>query len=57
VATNPSDYRVAGTVETNELYSFAVANNDPDGLLPGMNSALAAMRSDGTYQTIVDRWF
>jgi len=32
-------------------------SNDPDGLLPGMNSALAAMRSDGTYQTIVDRWF
>jgi len=57
VANNPSTYRVEGTVETNELYGFAVANNDPSALITGMNKALREIRADGTYATIVDRWF
>ncbi len=57
VAQNPTQFAAAGTIQTNELFSFAVTNNDPLRLVPGMNSALSAMRSDGTYDTIVATWF
>jgi len=56
-AKNPSAYTVGGEIMTNELYGFAVANGDPSGLLPIINAQLAAMKSDGTYQTILNKWF
>src|SRR5213080_222371 len=56
-AKNPSAYTVGGEILTNELYGFAVANGDPSGLLPIINAQLAAMKSDGTYQTILNKWF
>jgi len=56
-AANPSAYTVGGEILTNELYAFAVANGDPLGLLPIINAQLAAMKSDGTYQTILNKWF
>jgi len=57
VAASPTVFRLEGTVETNELYGFAVANNDPSHLVAGMNKALRDIRADGTYATIVARWF
>jgi len=56
-AANPSAYAVGGTILTNELYGFAVANGDPLGLLPIINAQLAAMKADGTYNTILNKWF
>ncbi|HEV8594298.1 MAG TPA: transporter substrate-binding domain-containing protein [Thermoplasmata archaeon] len=56
VAGNPQ-FSTSGTIQTNELYSFAVANNDPYHLVPLMNNALAQIRSDGTYDTLVAKWF
>ena len=56
-AANPSAYAVGGEILTNELYGFAVANGDPTGLLPIINAQLAAMKSDGTYNTIQNKWF
>ncbi len=56
-AANPSAYAVGGEILTNELYGFAVANGDPLGLLPIINAQLAAMKSDGTYDTILNKWF
>jgi polar amino acid transport system substrate-binding protein len=55
-AQNP-EFKVAGTIQTNELYAFAVADGDPLGLIPRINAALAAMRTDGTYDSIVAEWF
>jgi len=55
-AGNPS-FTVEGVIQTNELYAFAVANNDPEGLVPKLNSALASIRTDGTYQTLLDKYF
>jgi len=56
-AKNPSAYAVGGEILTNELYGFAVANGDPLGLVPIINAQLAAMKTDGTYQTILNKWF
>jgi ABC-type amino acid transport substrate-binding protein len=54
---NPTTYTVEGTIQTNELYGFAVAKADPKGLIPKLNTALADMRRDGTYVRIFDKWF
>jgi ABC-type amino acid transport substrate-binding protein len=56
-AANSADFKLAGTIETNELYSFAVAKDDPKHLLPGINAELARMKSDGTYAQIQSKWF
>jgi polar amino acid transport system substrate-binding protein len=55
--SNPTTYAVAGTIRTNELYGFAVANNDPLGLLPVINAQLKAIKSDGTYNALITKWF
>ncbi len=47
---------IEGTIETNELYAFAVANDDPEGLIPEINSALALIKADGTFDRITDKW-
>ena len=57
VAANPNRFAIGGTIQTNELYAFAVAHADPLGLLPKMNAALAAMKSDGTYDQLIAKWF
>ncbi len=56
-SANPTLYELSGTVQTDELYSFAVPKGDPDRLLPVINGELAKMRTDGTYAQIVDKWF
>jgi len=56
---NPS-FKVQGTIFTNELYGFAVPRaptDDPKGLIPKLNAALAATRSDGTYDALVKKYF
>lgn len=57
IVAGNNQFKVAGTIQTNELYSFAVAKGDPEGLLPGLNAQLAAMKTDGTYNQILDKWF
>lgn len=57
VAANPTLYQLVGTVQTNELYGFAVQNNDPKGLIPQINAHLANMKTDGKYQELLDKWF
>ena len=53
----PTLYAVGGTIRTNELYAFAVANNDPLGLVPVINAQLKAIVADGTYDTLIAKWF
>ena len=57
IAAGNPQFRVAGTIQTNELFSFAVAKGDPLGLLPKINDALRALRANGTYDTLVNKWF
>lgn len=56
-SASPNDYKVVGAIETNELYAFAVPKNDPKHLLTSINSELARMRQDGTYDRILATWF
>jgi polar amino acid transport system substrate-binding protein len=49
--------KAAGTIITGELYGFAVAHGDPEGLLPVINSVLSTAKSDGTYDKLIHKWF
>lgn len=50
------DFKLAGIVATGEAYGFAVGNNDPQGLLPVINSVIARIRADGTYASLLTKW-
>jgi polar amino acid transport system substrate-binding protein len=52
--TNTS-MRVLDKGLTVELYGYALRKDDP--LIAQMNKALAQLRADGTYNTLVNRWF
>lgn len=43
--------------DTQEQYGFAMTKDREDGLLAGINDALSAIRADGTYQEIYDKYF
>ncbi len=49
--------KVAGTIITGELYGFAVAKGDPQGLLPIINNVIKTAKSDGTYAKLIAKWF
>jgi len=55
-AANPA-FAVEGTIQTDELYAFATAKDDPKALIPKLNSALASVKADGTYQRLLDKYF
>ncbi len=49
--------QVAGVIFTGEEYGFAVALGDPQGLLPIINGVLSKAKSDGTFNTLLQKWF
>lgn len=49
--------KVTGSIITGELYGFAVAHNDPEGLLPVINKVINDSKANGTYQTLITKWF
>ena len=60
IAKANSAFKVQGTIFTNELYGFAVPRSpqdDPKGLIPKLNSALAAVKTDGTYDALLKKYF
>ena len=57
VAASGGQFKLAGTIITNELYGFAVAHNDPNGYLPTINSVLAQIKTNGTYNQLITKWF
>ncbi|MDX1511128.1 MAG: ABC transporter substrate-binding protein [Nitriliruptorales bacterium] len=48
---------VTATFPTGEQYGFAVKQDRGDDLLQALNDTLAALRADGTYDTIYDSYF
>lgn len=57
VAASGGQFKLAGTIITNELYGFAVAHGDPNGYLPTINSVLAQIKSNGVYDQLIQKWF
>lgn len=57
IAASNSQFTVVGTIRTNELYAFAVQKSDPKGLIPQLNTQLAAVKADGTYAQLIKKWF
>jgi polar amino acid transport system substrate-binding protein len=57
VRANPEmDLKVLPDAYTDELYGIAVNKDRPD-LLEAINAGLAAIRENGTYDEIYDKWF
>ncbi|WP_154794583.1 transporter substrate-binding domain-containing protein [Occultella kanbiaonis] len=52
-----SSYVVVEEFQTDESYGFAFAKGERPNLLAAVNEHLQAMRDDGTYETIYDRYF
>jgi ABC-type amino acid transport substrate-binding protein len=48
--------KVVGEIKTGEQYGIAVSKDNP-GLLAAINKQLAALRSDGTYETLYKKYF
>jgi polar amino acid transport system substrate-binding protein len=56
VKDNPGKVVVATGFDTGEQYGFALKKGGNPKLLQAVNDALAAARSDGTYDTIYQKW-
>lgn len=57
VAGSSGTLKVLGTIITNELYGFAVGHNDPEGILPTINSVLSTIKANGQYDALLLKWF
>jgi ABC-type amino acid transport substrate-binding protein len=57
VAGSSSTLKLLGTIITNELYGFAVAKGDPQGLVAAINSVLAQIKANGVYDQLLAKWF
>ena len=55
-ATQGDQFKVTETFPTGEQYGFATTKENTE-LLQQLNTALAAIKADGTYQTIYEKWF
>ncbi|MDR1386556.1 MAG: transporter substrate-binding domain-containing protein [Propionibacteriaceae bacterium] len=52
-----SSYVIVEQYNTDEQYGFAFAKGERTKLIADINAQLAAIRADGTYQRIYDKWF
>lgn len=50
-------YKIVETYSTDEQYGFALAKDKNPALLKAINDQLAAMRADGSYDTIYKKYF
>ena len=55
VGKNPDKLKMVGEVFTDENYGIAVCNKQPD-LLEKMNKGLAAVKSEGVIEQLVQKW-
>jgi polar amino acid transport system substrate-binding protein len=50
-------YKIVATYDTKEQYGFALAKDKKPELLAAINEQLAALRADGTYNTLYKKYF
>lgn len=56
VKRNPS-LKVAGLIQGNEEYGFAVQRGDPQKILPVIDNVLGKMKETGEYNQLLNKWF
>ena len=54
---NNSGYAIVAKYDTDEKYGFALTKGKNPELLAAINTQLAALRADGTYQTLYNKYF
>ena len=57
VKGNPNDFKFAVTGFGNEEYYAIIVSKQNPGLRAAINSAMGKLKSDGTYQTLYDKYF
>jgi polar amino acid transport system substrate-binding protein len=57
VHTEDGAYEIVEQYETDEQYGFALEKDASDNLLAAVNEQLQAMRDDGTYEELYDKYF
>jgi polar amino acid transport system substrate-binding protein len=55
IGQHPDDLKAVGKVFTSESYGIAVCKTKPD-LLKSINAGLDAIKKDGTFDKLVDKW-
>lgn len=55
--TEEGAFTIVEEYDTNEQYGFAVKEEGSEELLKAVNEQLAALREDGTYQKLYDKYF
>lgn len=57
IKKNPGKFEVAAEFDTGDEYGFGVKKGGNPELLKTVNGVITAARSDGTYDTIYEKWF
>ena len=57
VHTEDGEYEIVEQYDTDEQYGFALEKDNSDNLLAAVNEQLQAMRDDGTYDELYDKYF
>ena len=48
--------KIASEIVTNETFGLVAPKGDPKGVLPLFNAGLAALRQNGEYDAIYNKW-
>jgi polar amino acid transport system substrate-binding protein len=56
-AANDDSLEIVEVYESDAFYGFAIAKGQNDALLAAVNGALETLRSDGTYDTLFEKYF
>jgi polar amino acid transport system substrate-binding protein len=57
VHTEDGEFEIVEQYDTAEQYGFALEKGASDNLLAAVNEQLQAMRDDGTYDELYDKYF
>lgn len=57
IKKNPGKFEIGAEFDTGEQYGFGVKKGGNPQLLKTVNDVIASSKSDGTYNTIYEKWF
>jgi polar amino acid transport system substrate-binding protein len=57
IKKNPGKFEIGAEFDTGEQYGFGIKKGGNPQLLKTVNDVIAASKTDGTYDTIYEKWF